>query len=239
MISRSLFEQVQSLLRRDRKPKTRQDSFIFSGLLHCGRCGCQITAEFKKGKYIYYHCTSGRGKCEQPYVREEILDELFAEKLKGMQLDDEAAGWIVTALKKSSQDEGLYRQTELVRLKRLYNSLQTRLDKAYEDRLDGIIDEKYWIELSKRWRVEQAAISDRIEILDSKKRDYVEEGMEIIELAQNAHSLYVGQNSSEKRDLIKSLLSNCTLNDRTLCPTYRKPFNHIVEGIQMQVMLPR
>lgn len=239
LISRSLFEQVQLLLRRDGKPKTRKDTFIFSGLLICGRCGCQITAEIKKGIYIYYHCTSGRGKCDQPYVREELIDTLFAEKLKGMQLDDEAADWIVTALKESSRNEGLYRQSELMRLKRLSKSHQTRLDKAYEDRLDGIIDEKYWIELSKRWRAEQATISDRIESLDTKNRDYVKEGMEIIELAQNAHSLYVAQNSSEKRDLIKSLLSNCTLNDRTLCPTYRKPFNHIVEGIQMQVMLPR
>lgn len=239
LISRTLFEQVQSLLCRDGKPKTRKDTFIFSGLLICGRCGCQITAELKKGKYVYYHCTSGRGKCEQPYVREELIDELFAEKLKGMQLDNEAANWIVTALKENSRDEGLYRQTERERLRRLYKSHQIRLDKAYEDRLDGIIDEKYWTELSKRWRAEQDTISYRIEKLDTRKRDYVEEGMEIIELAQNAHSLYVEQNLSEKRDLIKSLLSNCTLNDRTLCPTYRKPFNYIVEGIQLQVKLPR
>ncbi|MCH7947535.1 MAG: hypothetical protein IIC66_07030 [candidate division Zixibacteria bacterium] len=45
--------------------------------------------------------------------------------------------------------------------------------------------------MSKRWRAEQDTISNRIESLDTKNRDYVEEGMEIIELAQNAHSLYV------------------------------------------------
>ena len=239
LISRLLYEKVQTQLRRDGKPKVRRGSFIFSGLLVCGRCGCQITAEIKKGKYIYYHCTDGRGKCEQPYVREELIDSLFAEKLKEMQLDDEAADWIVTALKENSRDEVLYRQTELARLKSMYNSIQTRLDKAYEDRLDGIIDEKYWSEVSTRWRAEQAAINERIENLGVENRSYVEKGVETIELAQNAHSLYLEQNSSEKRDLIKSLLSNCSLNDGTLCPTYRKPFNHIVEGIKMQFKLPR
>ncbi len=39
------------------------------------------TAELKKGKYIYYHCTVFRGKCPERFVREEVLEEKFASLL--------------------------------------------------------------------------------------------------------------------------------------------------------------
>ena len=28
----------------------------------CADCGCMITPEKKKGKYVYYHCTQYKGK---------------------------------------------------------------------------------------------------------------------------------------------------------------------------------
>ena len=58
LVPRELFEQVQSVLRR--KPRTRypKQKHTFMGLLTCGRCGCAITAERKKGKYTYYRVVS-------------------------------------------------------------------------------------------------------------------------------------------------------------------------------------
>lgn len=49
----------------------------------------------KKGKYVYYHCTGGRGKCDQPYVREEVLDSKLAEIVKAIQIDFDVADWII------------------------------------------------------------------------------------------------------------------------------------------------
>ena len=48
----------------------------------CGECGCSITAEIKKGRYIYYHCTFDKGKCGGSYVREEELERQFGEIFK-------------------------------------------------------------------------------------------------------------------------------------------------------------
>ncbi len=57
-------------------------AFAFTGLITCGHCGCAITAEIKKGKYIYYHCSRSKGCCPEPYVRQEVLDEKFAAVLR-------------------------------------------------------------------------------------------------------------------------------------------------------------
>ena len=53
--------------------------FAYRGIMVCGKCGCAITAEIKKGKYIYYHCTGFKGNCDNKYVREEELNGQFAE----------------------------------------------------------------------------------------------------------------------------------------------------------------
>jgi hypothetical protein len=31
--------------------------------------------EIKKSRYVYYHCTGYKGKCPDPYVREEVLED--------------------------------------------------------------------------------------------------------------------------------------------------------------------
>ncbi len=46
-----------------------------------GHCGCGLTAERKKGRYVYQHCTGNRGNCPKPFVREEALTESFCEVL--------------------------------------------------------------------------------------------------------------------------------------------------------------
>ena len=61
----------------------------------------------------------------------------------------------------------------------------------------------------------------------------------ILELAQNAYSFYVKQEPREKRKLLDRLLSNCTLDGLTLYPTYKKPFDLIVEGVKTTEKLPR
>jgi recombinase-like zinc beta ribbon protein len=43
--------------------------------------------EIKKGRYAYYHCTGYKctgykGKCPEPYTREEVLEKAFAGLLK-------------------------------------------------------------------------------------------------------------------------------------------------------------
>ena len=239
VVGRELFEAVNKTLKDGSKAKGTKKSFAFSGLLKCARCGCRITAEVKKGKYIYYHCTNAKGKCAQPYVREETLDGLFADIVKQVRISDSASAWIIKALKESSKDEKSFREKELMRLQKRYDSLQSRLDKAYEDKLDGLIDDAYWKSVSDTWRSEQDRTQGQMEKYQKADRNYIDHGLQILELANRAYSLYLQQDLLEKRKLLDCLLSNCTLKETTLYPTYNKPFDLIAEGRRNQFKLPR
>ncbi len=141
LVSRELWEKVQRVLkeRGTRKPRRDTHDLAFSNLVRCGHCGCSLVGEIKKGRYVYYHCTGYKGKCAEPYVREEVLEAKFAEILRRMTFDDEVLGWVKEALRQSHVDERQFHREAIERLQAEYNRLQRRIESAYEDKLDGRI----------------------------------------------------------------------------------------------------
>ena len=100
IVSKMLFDRVQEILEiRGRGQKAKKDPQAFCGLLHCGNCGCFITAETltkhqKNGnvhRYVYYHCTRKRGSCREPYIREEVLTAQLSDMLSHYTLPPEWA----------------------------------------------------------------------------------------------------------------------------------------------------
>jgi hypothetical protein len=90
----------------------------------CGHCGCALTAEIKKGRYVYYHCTSYKGKCPEKYVREEEMARQFGEALRLIRMDKEVLEWVVMALKESHGDEKQYHDEMIGKLQKEYRKLQ-------------------------------------------------------------------------------------------------------------------
>jgi site-specific DNA recombinase len=41
-----------------------------------------LVGELKKRRYIYYHCTGNKGKCDEPYNQEKVLHREFTAILK-------------------------------------------------------------------------------------------------------------------------------------------------------------
>ena len=84
LVTRECWQRVQELLDARAKNKIRRmkHDFAYTGLVHCGHCGCLLVGELKKGKYVYYHCTGNRGKCMEPYTRQEVLTREFGNVLQ-------------------------------------------------------------------------------------------------------------------------------------------------------------
>ena len=50
---------------------------------------------------------------------------------------------------------------------------------------------------------------------------------EFLELAQNAHSLYLTRKPTEQAELLRNVLLNCSIDAVSLYPSYRSPFDLI------------
>jgi len=231
IVTKELWEQAQDVLtgRQSKKSGYRKHKWAFQGLVSCGRCGCAMTAEMKKGRYVYYHCTGHKGKCGEPYVREEEIDKQFGLLLKSLEFDDEVLQWVRTALQESHKDEQTYHNEQTNLLQKEYQRLQGRIDKMYDDKLDGLVSAEMFSRKHEEYRKEQADILRSIQLHQQANESYLYDGVRILELARNASKLYSEQEMGEKRRLLQIVFSNCTWADGKLTPDYRKPFDLLVK----------
>ena len=229
LIAKELFEQVQDVL-FGRRGKTRQQkhSWAFQGLVSCGHCGCAMTAEIKKGRYVYYHCTGHKGNCPEKYVREEELARQFGAALSKIKFDEKILEWVVTALRESHKDEKKYHDDIITRLQQEDTKIQNRVDAMYVDKLDGKISQEFFDQKFDAWRMEQLEIQRKIDKHKNSNFAYLENGIKILELAQRATELYEKQEMQEKRKLLNYVFSNSTWKHGMLHPNYRQPFDLIV-----------
>ena len=232
LISRELWERVQDMLdgRHAGRHRRVKHDFAFSGLIVCGHCGCSLVGEIQKQRYIYYHCTGYRGNCGEPYVREEVLEEKFGALLSRLTFDDEILDWVRDALHASHADVRREHEEAIERLRAEQDRLQNRIHTAYIDKLDGTIDAAFYEKISGEWRAEQDRCLRDIDSHQSADRSYLEEGVRLIELAQNAKSLFEKQEAREKRRLLNYLVSNSSWRDGELSATLRKPFDLLAEA---------
>lgn len=229
LVTAELFEQVQAVFRGHNKPKYRRREFAFGGLLRCAYDNCMVTAELKKARYIYYHCTGYRGRCELPYFREETLAGRLGQILKDIHIPDAVLAQLEKSLLTDKGREEALRRQQDERLQQRLASVRRRLDQAYLDKLDAKISEEFWTRKSAEWQAEEQQIQLVIQGLERANPDGVLNAVRILELANKAYSLYLSQPPTEKAKLLKVVVSNCAIDVASVYPTYRKPFNMIFQ----------
>ncbi len=233
LISFDLWQCAQDILdgrNNTRRPKTGGGvrEFAFTGLISCGHCGCALTAELKKGKYIYYHCTGFRGKCPERFVREEVLEEKFSDLLTRLKFDDEIYELIVRALRESQTVERQDHKAAMIRLRSEIDRLSSRLEAVYIDKLDGAVTDEFYRRVSAQWRDEldrcQRDMTRQLEAGNA----YMDEGVALLTLARKAYSLFDSACAIEKRRLLNFVLSNCIWQHGELRAEYRQPFDMLI-----------
>ena len=116
-------------------------------------------------------------------------------------------------------------RSAIARLQTEQTKLQNRLDKLYEDRLDGFIEPPFFERKTQEWQQAQARLTEQITQHESANHDYFEDGVRLLELSKKAYFLFKKQNPQEKRRLLNFVCSNSTWKDRTLTARFRQPFD--------------
>ena len=238
IIKKVLFQQVQNMLRRPHQNKSKKGIFAYSGLLRCGVCGCALTAEIKKGKYVYYHCTGYKGKCNQPYLREADIELEFEKLLGNIRITENEQEAILGGLRESYRDKVEYHNNCVKQLERQVKTLQDRIDQAYLDKLDQKISENFWQSQTAKWLHEKEELT--LKLLAHQKADtnYLQNANLILELAKKAADLFKKQNIEQKRKMIRLLVSNSTYQGGKLDLTLYSPFEAMMKGRESGNWLP-
>jgi hypothetical protein len=91
--------------------------------------------------------------------------------------------WVHKALKDSHQNEIVYHNSSLDELNKGYDLILQRLDRLYDDKLDGKITEVFYQRKAKQYSEEKEEISSAIQRHSNANIKYYELGINLYETA--------------------------------------------------------
>jgi site-specific DNA recombinase len=240
IIPRELFDEVQRIKAGYMKKHSKFAGlpFVYRGMISCGICGCMITPEKKKSKYIYYHCTEYKGKHKADWVREEDLTEQFARMYKSLRIPSDVIEQITETLRKSHQDKAQFHRAMLQSYQSDYQKYETRIEKMYDDKLDGKISESLYNKKSEEYRSKQQELTGKISRLNIADEEYYLTSEYILQLANRAYDLFISSEAEEKRQLLKLTLQNLKLRGKKVDFELVKPFDQVFACTSRQSWLP-
>lgn len=226
LISEDLFDQVQDAMAGHNKAPVHYAGhpILFRGLITCEHCGCTVTGDIKKKKYIYYSCNNSKRTCQKIWVREEQLLAPLMEYLDKIQLPDAVIEEIVTYLKQSYAHEQEFFKHSQEALQKELDHIQNRLSKLIDMHLDGAIDSETYHQKLEEYKKRQREITSEMKAHVNADEICLITAKTVLDLAKRAKELFVSSKLAEKQQLLNFVFSNLKLDGKKLSVTLREPF---------------
>ena len=243
LITKELFDKCQRIRKGwNKKPFAYASKpFILRGLVRCGKCGCSMSPDLKKGKYTYYSCSNGKKEiCNtKVYVPEKDLLEPIYEVLEAFnKIPQEKIDQLVEGLKQSSDAKNLYHKNTIHTLQSEYNSTQTRIDRLMDLLIDSSITKTDYDKKLKELKDKQYDINIQLDEHTKADESYYITASTVFNLAKDAFELFESSEVPEKRAILNYILSNYTVNEKTPCITMRSPFKELLSLTTQPIGLP-
>ncbi len=233
LVDRALFDRVQERLRR--KGQRTRRNLLFSGvLIRCGHCGSAITGEFKKGKYAYYRCANANKQADHPRVRltEADLDAQVRKMLETLRVGDtEVREWFVRVLRSRSRRTQVEAESRRTQLMHELKMVQRKKDELVRLRLSEDIEHATFTRNHEGLLVQECELRATLDRESVRQTEDGAQAVQVFELAQDLTARWVAAEVATKRLLLDILCLNLVLEDQTLVPTLRRPFDLLAAGI--------
>ncbi|MBU2007678.1 recombinase zinc beta ribbon domain-containing protein, partial [Patescibacteria group bacterium] len=235
ILSATLFEAVQEILRRKAKPrksKQRHD-FPFTGLMTCGECGSAITAQFSRGKcggiYRYYRCTKKKGVCSQKYIQEKDLATQLKTRLKSVAICDE---WTEKMLKQVDEWEKKNNHSSQKFVQNLKNKIaetQEKLDKLVSAYIDGDIPKENYLPKKEELLKQKISLANDLEDFGQTGKNWLQPLQAWILDTKKANFLTKSDNFHEIKSFVQKIGTNPVFSDKIVSFNFVQPFNFLAE----------
>lgn len=181
----------------------------------------------------YYRCVNynkpGHPRCR---VREAYLDQQMLALFERMRVQDDAVrDWFRLVLASQTRDAQADSKAQRAELKRQETLTIQQQERLLEMRISEEVDQATYAKKSTQLRDRLASLKLQLDCVDRSRDELADLASKVFELSQGLKKKWVTADYDEKRRLLQIVCLNCTLNDVTLCPTIRKPFDMLAEGL--------
>lgn len=180
VIERPVYEQIQEKRGKMRKRRTNDgEKNMFSGLLVCADCGCNLHFHFNQGnpEITYFNCSNykgNRGTCASThYVRVDFLEQVVLGEIRRLtkyasNYEDQFLKEIIGHSRQAEEISQKLKENELKTLRARDEELDGLFERIYEDSVSGKISDERFSKMSRRYEEEQKEISEKMKKLSSE-----------------------------------------------------------------------
>jgi site-specific DNA recombinase len=235
IVTRDMFDRVQSVLDGRFVRRTKHFLFPFRRLLHCKTCNRCLVGSERKG-FVYYRCQTII--CPTTSLREDVIDSAIAALLAQVTLSDVEAAAVDSELATIFADSKAVIESRRLALDEALSANAARSQRLTDLLLDERIeanahDEKRATLIMERHRLEQertsmAAGSERVADITHG----------ILGLAKTASNLYKTGDDAQKRQVVESIVSDCRVTGKSLEFSLHEPFATLLKRRSEQTCRP-
>jgi DNA invertase Pin-like site-specific DNA recombinase len=237
LVDRETWDRVQALL-GGQVYRTHELTYG-SDLITC-QCGHKIVGErkIKRTKagdrdYNYYRCSKYTSK-GHPRIRltEADLDKQVLALFAKLRIEDaEVRDWVLRVLRERTREEQEATREQRVELHRQLTVIQGQTDQLLNLRLLEEIDADTFAGKSTELRDRAARLKLQAEVLDRGHDENADIAIKAFELSQSLMDKWLTTDYAAKRQILEIVCLNWRLDDVTLIPEMRKPFDVLAEGL--------
>lgn len=226
IVPKKLFDEVQIVFEGKNIKKTKKHFFIFRRHVRCALCENLFIAERQKD-YVYYRCHTR--SCRYGAMREELIEKAFLDVLGKIEFNEFENRFLKNEIKKQDKDffAGIETQRKSLLLKR--EQIKERLSRLADGFMDGIFDRDIYIEKKNEMVVKEQEVNQKLVNLSEDSSEAFKRIEAFLELVNSAQLSYKIGKPEERRDLVKTVSSNFSVEGKEVLVKMNLPFQMIAE----------
>lgn len=228
MITVDEFDKVQALLGRYGKPRPKQHTFYFTGLIRCGACGASITA-CRKTKlikrtgelktYSFYHCTKRKKDIHCPvvyYMHEEEMEQMIVDELNKYQIKECFKKWALDIIHEQHAEEMQKQQALLQKQQKLEEKIHRELNQLLDMRISNEISPEIYLAKKKEKEDIVIRVQAKRSYMEENSKHWILEVEDKLNFVTNVVNKFKNGDAETKKEICHRFGWNWVLKDRKL-----------------------
>ena len=226
IIDKRTFQQVQYKLNRWNKKKGGvKHNYLFRKLIRCENCKFIMPGGLQKGM-VYYRCKTK--KCITKCYREDFVEMHIKKVLKAITLKPREISILSKIIEqKKSSDKNI--QKKLInQLNFEISKIEHKKEKLLDAYIDNIIDKNDFENRKEKYLFDLIGLKQQKKQINDDQEYILRKIENLVKLCKSPLKIYLSGIKEEKRELLKIIRLNLTVNFKKLEFTTVSPFYELV-----------
>ncbi len=235
LITKELFDKCQDVIlgyhKQPFKWSTKYESILGRGMMTCANCGCAISSDKKKNKYIYLKCTESKGKHGAIRIEEKQLLKEINRILNLLVIPDDILADLINQINQTHKAKIEYHKNSITHLQTEYSKIQLSLDTLLDLCINRSITQDQYDKKAKDLKNRQYEITQSMKDHTEADEKFVKSVTFLLNVCSKAPQIFAKSSEiDKKRQLLKFVFSNLQLKDGNIIYKLKTPFDLLLQA---------